>query len=214
MKFRLKITLCMLGLLSVLFGVGGSLLISISFQNTLEREQQVVLLFGQGNLRAVPAHLHGAGVNLQTAHPEHRLVLPPAAQHHVHPGQQLHNFKGLDDIVLSPGPEAPHPVVHRVFRRDEDDRHLHGADVLHQLKAVDLGEHHVQQDEVIAAPLQQIGGLRPVKGAGTGVALLGQAEAKQIGDGLLVLHNQDSYHAVPPYRRPAYIVPASKRQRF
>ena len=40
MKFRLKITLCMLGLLSVLFGVGGSLLISISFQNTLEREQQ------------------------------------------------------------------------------------------------------------------------------------------------------------------------------
>ena len=40
MKFRLKMTLCMLGLLSVLFGVGGSLLISISFQNTLEREQQ------------------------------------------------------------------------------------------------------------------------------------------------------------------------------
>lgn len=40
MKFSLKLTLCMLGLLSVLFGVGGSLLITLSFQNALAREQQ------------------------------------------------------------------------------------------------------------------------------------------------------------------------------
>ena len=38
MKFRVKIALCMLGLLSLLFGAGGSLLISASFQTTLERE--------------------------------------------------------------------------------------------------------------------------------------------------------------------------------
>ena len=41
MKFRVKMTLCMLGLLSLLFGVGGSLLISSSFQNSLEREKDV-----------------------------------------------------------------------------------------------------------------------------------------------------------------------------
>ena len=39
MKFRLKITLCMLCLLSLLFGVGGSLLIGLSFRNSLERER-------------------------------------------------------------------------------------------------------------------------------------------------------------------------------
>lgn len=39
MKFRLKITLCMLGLLSVLFGVGGGLLITLSFHDSLEREE-------------------------------------------------------------------------------------------------------------------------------------------------------------------------------
>ncbi len=39
MKFRLKITLCMLCLLSLLFGVGGSLLIGLSFRNALERER-------------------------------------------------------------------------------------------------------------------------------------------------------------------------------
>lgn len=40
MKFRLKITLCMLGLLSVLFGIGGSLLIALSFEASLERERE------------------------------------------------------------------------------------------------------------------------------------------------------------------------------
>lgn len=39
MKFRVKMTLCMLGLLSVLFGIGGSLLISTSFRASLERER-------------------------------------------------------------------------------------------------------------------------------------------------------------------------------
>lgn len=41
MKFRVKMTLCMLGLLSLLFGLGGSLLISVSFQNSLAREKDV-----------------------------------------------------------------------------------------------------------------------------------------------------------------------------
>lgn len=39
MKFRIKITLCMLGLLSALFGAGGSLLIAFSFQTSLDRER-------------------------------------------------------------------------------------------------------------------------------------------------------------------------------
>ena len=40
MKFRLKIMVCMLCLVSVLFGVGSSALILISFQNGLEGEKQ------------------------------------------------------------------------------------------------------------------------------------------------------------------------------
>lgn len=41
MKVRLKMTLCMLGLLSLLFGLGGSLLISVSFQNGVKHEEDV-----------------------------------------------------------------------------------------------------------------------------------------------------------------------------
>ncbi len=40
MKFCLKVTLCMLGLLSLLYGVGGSLLISRSFHSSLSRERE------------------------------------------------------------------------------------------------------------------------------------------------------------------------------
>ncbi|WP_139652864.1 sensor histidine kinase [Raoultibacter phocaeensis] len=40
MTVRLKMTVCMVGLLSVLFGIGGSLLIALSFQDSLEREQE------------------------------------------------------------------------------------------------------------------------------------------------------------------------------
>ena len=40
MKFRLKTTLCMVCLVSLLFGAGSCALISFSFQNALEREQK------------------------------------------------------------------------------------------------------------------------------------------------------------------------------
>lgn len=39
MKFSAKIMFCMLCLLSVLFGIGGSLMISLSFNESLERER-------------------------------------------------------------------------------------------------------------------------------------------------------------------------------
>ena len=45
MKVRLKITLCMLSILSLLFGIGGSLLISESFRDTLEREKDTAVSF-------------------------------------------------------------------------------------------------------------------------------------------------------------------------
>ena len=40
MKFRLKTTLCLVCLLSLLFGGGSSALIALSFQSALTREQE------------------------------------------------------------------------------------------------------------------------------------------------------------------------------
>lgn len=42
MKVRFKMTLCMVGLLSLLFGLGGSILISLSFQAAVEQEKEAM----------------------------------------------------------------------------------------------------------------------------------------------------------------------------
>ena len=39
MRFRLKITVCMIWLLSLSFGIGGSLMLSSSFNSALEQEK-------------------------------------------------------------------------------------------------------------------------------------------------------------------------------
>ena len=41
MKFRVKISLCMLGIFSLLFGFQGTLLITASFQNSIAREKDI-----------------------------------------------------------------------------------------------------------------------------------------------------------------------------
>ena len=53
MRFRVKMTICMIWLLSLAFGVGGSLLISISFNNSIEREKEAALNSFQYVLRTL-----------------------------------------------------------------------------------------------------------------------------------------------------------------
>ena len=43
MKFRLKITICMIWLLTLAFGIGGSMLIALNFSNAFEREKATAL---------------------------------------------------------------------------------------------------------------------------------------------------------------------------
>lgn len=40
MKFRYKITLCMISMLAIFYGIGGTVLISGSFRSALEREKE------------------------------------------------------------------------------------------------------------------------------------------------------------------------------
>lgn len=53
MRFRVKITICMIWLLSLAFGIGGSLLISISFNNSIDREKESALSSFQYVLRTL-----------------------------------------------------------------------------------------------------------------------------------------------------------------
>lgn len=53
MKFRLKITICMVWMLALAFGIGGSAIISLSFENMLEHEKQNALAAYQMTLQTL-----------------------------------------------------------------------------------------------------------------------------------------------------------------
>ncbi len=159
-----------------------------------KEKEQVVLRLGQVDLLRTPPDPHGGGVDLQSAGFQHHIALLIPPQHHVNPGQQLHGVKGLDNIVLRPQTEALHPIRHRPFGGEKDHRNLQRPDVFHQFEAVHLRQHHIQQDQIVHLPLQQVGRLRSVKGAGAVESLLGQAHTDQVGNGLFVLYNQNANH--------------------
>lgn len=74
MKFRLKITICMIWLLTLAFGVGGSLLIALNFSNSFEREKSAALSSHRMLLSALQI------VDEAGADPEHDVLSSTLAQ--------------------------------------------------------------------------------------------------------------------------------------
>ncbi len=66
MKFRLKITICMIWLLTLAFSIGGSMLIALNFSNAFEREKATALSSHQMLLSALQI------VDEAGADPEHK----------------------------------------------------------------------------------------------------------------------------------------------
>ena len=67
MKFRLKITICMIWLLTLAFGIGGSMLIALNFSNAFEREKATALLLAPDASERAASIVDEAG-----ADPEHK----------------------------------------------------------------------------------------------------------------------------------------------
>ena len=160
-----------------------------------EEDQQIVLLGGEGHDLAAPGHQPGLGVHHHVVHRDAVLRLVVAAQNGLHPGQELRDLKGLDDVVVGPQAQALDPVLHRAAGGDEDDGDLQGGQVLHQLEAVHPREHHVQEDQVVPLGLHRVGGVGAVVQAVAGVARRSEAHVQQVRDGLFVLYDQNFNHS-------------------
>ena len=76
-----------------------------------EKQQQVIFLMRERDLLRAAPDLHGARVDAQPADLDHGVGLVVTPQHDVHAREQLHDLKGLDDIVLRAHAQAAHPVV-------------------------------------------------------------------------------------------------------
>ncbi|CBH25967.1 hypothetical protein SRM_03046 [Salinibacter ruber M8] len=103
--------------------------------------------------------VEGAGAGRRVEH-ERPVLHPPrlrgpvhAAQEGLDARQKLVEGKRLGEVVVRPGPEAPHPVLHGVEGGEHQDRQLGAvqAQALAHLQPGQIGETDVQQHEVDAA---------------------------------------------------------------
>src|SRR5262245_42718621 len=89
--------------------------------------KQLELGGGQVHLDTAAGDLVAVLVQLQVGDPQHALaalVRRGAAQHRVHPGQQLLDAERLDDVVVGAGPQPTDTVAGGVAGGQEDDGYL------------------------------------------------------------------------------------------
>ena len=159
-----------------------------------EEHQQVVFLPGQGDRHPGLGDQHGFGIHRHVPQGIDGASLPRPAEHGLHPGDQLHDLKGLDQVVIRPGAKPLHPILHAALGGDENHRGAGGLDLPQQVVAVDAGQHDVQQHQVIAVLHDQIRRRVPVVSAGTLVAAGAEIPVDQICNGPFVLDNQNFGH--------------------
>lgn len=125
--------------------------------------------------------------------------LPLAAGEGPDPGQQLGGVKGLGHVVVRPTVQALHFVGDLVTGGEHEDGsgHVGGAEAAGHLQPVQLGQHHIQDDDIV------LGGERIIQAVGTVVDLVHLIFllCHDLGQGLrqpdLVLHDQDTHNGPP-----------------
>ena len=122
---------------------------------------------------------------------------PGPAEQSPHPGFQLQDVEGLCEIVVRPALEADDLVRVLPLGGEHDDRHVGELPDAHAcLEAVDLGHHHVQDDQVEAPLPGQLHRFLSVIGVLDLVALVLQVELDALYQHPLVVHDQNLCHCV------------------
>ena len=108
-------------------------------------------------------------------------------------GEQFREGERLDEVVVGPGLQTLHPVLHRVPRRQQQHgrRVAPAAQLAQQRQPVEARQHHVEHDQVEMAVGGQPPSLRPGLGDVDDEAVLRQPLAQERGRLALVLDYQD-----------------------
>ena len=128
-----------------------------------------------------------------------------APQQRPHARQQLDEGERLHQVIVGALFEAFDAVVERAARAQNQDRRagLAVADLLQHLQAVHIGQHEVENHQVV------IGGVDVVERGGAvgrgihGVSRALEAAAEEVGDALFILDDQDSHCVLSLPNRPS-----------
>ena len=108
--------------------------------------------------------------------------------------RQLFEREGLGHVVVAATDEAGDSVVFCVTRGEKDDRHeiTVRAQSAADLEAVNVGQHHVEHDEIGRRPGR--GFKRAETGTGRGhlVAHVAQGSREELGDRRFVVHDENA----------------------
>ena len=118
-----------------------------------------------------------------------------AAQQRAHARQQFHEGEGLHQVIVGALFQALDAVVQRAARAQNQDRRpdLAVADALQHLQAVHIGQHEVQNHQVVIGGVDVVERRRAGGRGIHGVARALQTAAQEVGDALFVLDDQDSH---------------------
>ena len=118
------------------------------------------------------------------------------AQPYPNTGQQLLKGEGLGHVVVRAALQTGDAVGHRGARREHDDRCSHSlaAQLLEHLEAVDVGQAHIQDDEVEVLLDRQGHGLPALGGGVRGEPGRLETLGEEGDDAGLVLNDEDAAH--------------------
>ena len=116
--------------------------------------------------------------------------------------EQLHQRERLGDVVVGAELEAAHAIELGAARREHDHRHAAGraaaaADPPAHLEAVEVGQHDVEHDQVVAPGERPVDALAAARDHLDLIALRGQGVLEAHADRRIVLDDEDPRCAAP-----------------
>ena len=139
-------------------------------------------------------HEVAARVDDQVADDDRRgAVAAPAAQERVQPRGELGEGERLDEVVVGARLQPGDAVLHLVARGEDADGDIEavGAHPAHDRHAVEVGHHHVEDDDGRRARRDRRERSPAARGRRDGEALEAQGALEGLPDGGLVVDDED-----------------------
>ena len=123
------------------------------------------------------------------------LHLPRPARQRPDAGQQLAKCERLGEIVVRTNIQSGDPVIHRIARREHQDRRRHaaGAQLAAEVEARPTGQHHVEHDDTEVGIASAMAGVGQGGGAAHLIAMLAEADRDHFGEFGVVFHEQQAH---------------------
>jgi hypothetical protein len=159
----------------------------------------------EADLMTAPAHAVGRRVELEIADRDPRsAVVDPPSSKGANPGPELRHRERLRQVVVGAAVQAGYPVGNAVERREHEDRLVETAIAQGRTdgEAIKPRQDHIEDHELVRIGVGKLERDRAVGNDVDRVTVGSQAAPDRIGDGRLVLNNENAQILLLGRRKP------------